>query len=150
MISRRTSSLLAPLLAGWTVVIAACAGERPAPEQPPAAPSARILQPADGDTVVSPDVHVMLGVEGVQVVAATGQRVEGQGHHHLFVDRDLTPPDSVIPAGVAGIVHIGTGATEYTLSGLAPGAHRIIAVLAYGNHVPMAGVASDTVRVVVK
>jgi hypothetical protein len=113
------------------------------------APRAIILQPASGDTV-GPDITVVLGAEGVEVVAADGQRVAGRGHHHLFIDVDVTPTDSAIPAGVAGIVHIGTGATQSTVSGLTPGQHRIIAVLAYGNHVPMEGVGTDTAVVVVR
>ncbi len=63
---------------------------------------------------------------------------------------DAVPAGAAIPAGVPGIVHLGTGAGEWTVSGLAPGEHPIIAVLAYGNHVPMEGVAADTVRVVVR
>ncbi|MBI2401141.1 MAG: DUF4399 domain-containing protein [Gemmatimonadetes bacterium] len=123
----------------WAV--AACGGE----------PAARavILQPADGDTLGS-DVRVLLGAEGVEVVPADGQRVAGRGHHHLFIDTDPSPPGAAIPAGVPGIVHLGTGAGEWTVPGLAPGEHRIIAVLAYGDHVPMEGVATDTVRVVVR
>ncbi|MBI3983207.1 MAG: DUF4399 domain-containing protein [Gemmatimonadetes bacterium] len=108
-----------------------------------------ILQPATGDTVGA-EVRVILGAEGVEVAAADGQRVATRGHHHLFIDADVTPGDAVIPAGVPGIVHIGTGASEATVSGLAPGQHRIIAVLAYGNHVPMEGVGTDTVVVVVR
>jgi hypothetical protein len=110
---------------------------------------AKILQPADGDTVGT-EVRIVLGADGVDVVAADGQRTAGRGHHHLFIDTDPMPPGAMIPAGVPGIVHIGTGADEYTVAGLAPGEHRIIAVLAYGNHVPMEGVATDTVRVVVR
>lgn len=121
--------------------LAACVGEP--------ASRALMLQPADGDTL-GPDVRVVLGAEGVEVVAADGQRVAGRGHHHLFIDTDPTPPGTVIPAGVPGIVHLGTGASEWTIAGLAPGEHRMIAVLAYGDHVPMEGVATDTVRVVVK
>lgn len=108
-----------------------------------------MVQPAEGDSVGS-EVRVVLRAEGVEVVAADGQRVEGRGHHHLFIDTDPTPPGAVIPAGVPGIVHIGTGAGEWTITGLAPGEHRLIAVLAYGDHVPMEGVATDTVRVVVR
>jgi len=120
---------------------AACGGEP--------AVRAIILQPADGDTVGA-EVRVVLGAEGVDVVAADGQPTPGRGHHHLFIDTDPTPAGSVIPAGVPGIVHLGTGAGESTVSGLAPGEHRIVAVLAYGNHVPMEGVATDTIRVVVR
>ena len=137
------------LIAGFPFFLAACGGDRAAERQ--AAPPARamIVQPADGDSV-APDLQVTLGAEGVEVVPADGQRVEGRGHHHLFIDVDPTPADSVIPAGVPGIVHIGTGASGWTVSGLAPGTHRIIAVLAYGNHVPMEGVGTDTVSVVVR
>ena len=123
----------------WAV--AACTGEP--------ASRAVILQPADGDTLGT-EVRVVLGAEGVEVVAADGQRVAGRGHHHLFIDTDPTPPGAPIPAGVPGIVHLGTGVGEWTASGLAPGEHRIVAVLAYGDHTPMEGVATDTVRVVVR
>jgi hypothetical protein len=123
----------------------ACA-ERPSPRVPLA--EVEILAPADGDTV-PPDFVVRLGVTGQKVVPATGIRVEGEGHHHLFVDADLTPADSIIPK-TEGIHHIGSGADSLLLEGLAPGTHRIIARFAYGDHVPMPGVATDTIWVVVR
>jgi hypothetical protein len=148
---RRYPSRLTPVcLAAATVALASCGGERPGQQAAQApAPRAIILQPASGDTV-GPEVRVVLGAEGVEVVAADGRRVEALGHHHLFIDTDVTSTGAAIPAGVAGIVHIGTGAGESTVSGLAPGEHRIIAVLAYGNHLPMVGVGTDTVLVLVK
>jgi hypothetical protein len=126
-------------------VVPACA-DRPAP--PVASAAVHILAPADGDTV-SPDVVVRLGVTGERVVPATGIRVEGEGHHHLFVDADLTPADSTIPKA-EGIYHIGSGADSLLLPGLAPGTHRIIARFAYGDHVPVPEVATDTIWVVVR
>lgn len=139
------------------VAVSCGRGGRGGDEAPPAqagaapamGPRAIIVSPADGDTV-GPEVRVTLRAEGVHVVPADGMRVLGQGHHHLFVDTDPTPAGLPIPAGVPGIVHIGTGDSAWTLSGLAPGAHRLIAVLAYGDHVPMTGVAPDTVRIVVR
>jgi len=146
---RRCSPPASVCMAAATLTVAGCGGDRSSRQAAQApAPRAIILQPATGDTV-GPEVRVVLGVEGIEVVAADGQRVAGQGHHHLFVDTDVTAADAAIPAGVPGIVHIGTGAGESTVSGLTPGPHRIIAVLAYGNHVPMEGVATDTVVVVV-
>lgn len=127
------------------LLVAACAG-RPAPMSETAA--SHILSPADGDTV-PPDFVVRLGVSGERVVPATGMRVEGEGHHHLFVDADLTPADSAIPK-TDGIYHIGSGADSLQLQGLTPGRHRIIARFAYGDHVPMPGVATDTIWVVVE
>lgn len=108
-----------------------------------------ILEPGDG-AVVGPDVRVTLNAVGVQVEPATSTRVPGRGHLHLLVDQDLTTAGQPIPAGVPGIVHMGDGSTEYSLTGLAPGEHQLIAVLGYGNHVPMDRVATDTIRIVVQ
>lgn len=36
-------------------------------------------------------------------------REKGTAHHHLFVDRDLTPQNDTIPPGVTGILHLGQG-----------------------------------------
>jgi hypothetical protein len=133
------------------ILLAACQ-ERPAPPvpaTPPAAtPAEHILSPANGDTV-SANPLILLGVTGEQVVPANGTQVEGEGHHHVFVDADLTPADSAIPK-TPGIYHIGTGADSLRLEGLTPGRHRVIARFAYGNHVPMPGVATDTIWIFVQ
>lgn len=142
-----------PLLA----VAAACApsADRPdstaVPPSPPPAPlaMATILSPAEGDTV-GVDVKVTLGAQGVTIEKATGTRAEGIGHHHLFLDEAPTAADVAIPPASPTRVHLGTGATEHTFRGVAPGPHRIIAVVAYGDHVPMVGVKADTVNIVVK
>lgn len=136
----RISSLL-----GIALLVAACA-DRPGPPAEPAA--TRVLSPADGDTVAS-DFVVRLSVTGAQAVPANGRRVEGEGHHHLFVDADLTPADSIIPK-TEGIYHLGNGADSLPLRGLAPGTHRLITRFAYGDHMPMTSVATDTVWVVVR
>lgn len=125
-----------------SLALAACA-ERPAP---PAA--SHILSPADGDPVPA-EFLLRVSVTGARTVPATGVRVEGEGHHHVFVDADLTPPDSTIPK-TEGIHHLGSGADTLRLSGLASGTHRIITRFAYGDHVPMPGVAPDTIWVVVE
>ena len=133
------------LLLSALLLLAACS-ERGAP--PPVAAAERILSPTEGDTV-SADFVVRLAVTGARVVPANGTRVEGEGHHHLFVDVDLTPADSAIPK-TEGIYHLGNGADSLALQGIAPGPHRLIAQFAYGNHVPMTSVATDTVWFVVK
>lgn len=134
--------------------LAACGGEEGADRgreaAPAEAPRAEIVQPADSDTVIGPELHVMLRASGVIVEPALGERVEGRGHHHLFVDKDVTPPGEAIPKQVDGVIHLGTGAEEFTVKGLRAGKHRMIAVLAYGDHVPMEGVATDTVHLVVR
>jgi len=133
------------LLLAAVLLLAACR-ERPAP--PPVAAAERILSPTEGDTVPA-DFVVRLGVTGARVVPATGTRVEGEGHHHLYVDVDLTPADSAIPK-TEGVYHLGSGADSLALQGVAPGPHRLIARFAYGDHVPMTTVATDTVWIVVR
>jgi len=133
------------LLLAAALLLAACS-ERSAP--PPAAAAERILSPSEGDTVAA-DFVVRLGITGARVVPATGTRVEGEGHHHVYVDVDLTPADSAIPKA-DGVYHLGSGADSLALQGVAPGPHRLIARFAYGDHVPMATVATDTVWIVVR
>jgi hypothetical protein len=48
------------------------------------------------------------------------------------------------------VVHLGKGDTTHAYAGLAPGAHRVIAVLAWGDHVPVEGAVRDTVDFVVR
>ncbi len=127
------------------LLVAACA-DRPGPPAEPAA--SVILSPADGDTVPTEFV-VRLDVTGATAVPATGLRVEGEGHHHLFIDANLPPADSVIPK-TEGIYHIGSGADSLRVQGVTPGTHRIITRFAYGDHVPMPGVATDTIWVTVR
>ena len=67
----------------------------------------KITTPANGATVSGP-VKVTLQATGVEIVPATDER-PGTGHHHLFVDHDLTPVDDTIPRGVTGILHLGRG-----------------------------------------
>lgn len=107
-----------------------------------------ITSPANGATVSGP-VKVVLQASGVEITPATVER-PGTGHHHLFVDHDLTPVDDTIPRGVTGILHLGRGQTEFVLDSLAPGPHRVIAVVANWKHVPLKPLVVDTVRFTVK
>ena len=108
-----------------------------------------ILAPADGMVVSGPGVPVLLAATGVEIVPASEER-EGTAHHHLFVDRGLTPVDDTIPSGVTGIRHLGRGQTEFVLQGLAPGEHTVIALLANWAHVPLRPLAADTVHFTVR
>jgi hypothetical protein len=108
----------------------------------------KIVAPAKGATVSGP-VKVVLQATGVEIAPATVER-PGTGHHHLFVDHDLTPLDDTIPRGVTGILHLGRGQTEFVLDSLKPGPHRVIAVVADWKHVPLKPPVVDTVRFTVK
>jgi hypothetical protein len=108
----------------------------------------KITTPARGATVSGP-VKITLVASGVEIVPATDER-PGTGHHHLFVDRDVTPTDDTIPRGVTGILHLGRGQTEFVLDSLKPGPHRVIAVVADSKHRPLKPLVADTVRFTVK
>ena len=108
----------------------------------------KITSPANGATVSGP-VKVVLQATGVEIVPATVER-PGTGHHHLFVDHDLTPVDDTIPRGVTGILHLGRGQTEFVLDSLKPGPHRVIALVANWKHIPLKPLVVDTVRFTVR
>lgn len=128
---------------------AACAACTPASRKEAAAPAARafVVEPVDGAEVTLP-LTLRLDADGIEVAPADGQRTPGRGHLHLFIDADVTPGDQVIPK-TTQIVHLGSGAKEYTIESLEPGPHRIIVVMADGAHIPIPSVAADTIRVTV-
>ena len=104
-----------------------------------------IVAPLEGAELTGPDVSVRLEASGVTITSADIHE-PGTGHHHLFVDRDLTPLGDTIPAGVPGIIHLGRGQIEFLVEGLEPGEHRVIAIIAEWTHVPLNPPAVDTVR----
>ncbi len=107
-------------------------------------PGAAILSPMPG-IIAGDSVTVQLGATGVTIVPASGTAVSGEAHHHLFVDVDVTPDGEPIPTA-PGIHHLGDGRDTVRIA-LGPGSHRLIAVLATGDHVPLAGARRDTIRV---
>lgn len=126
-------------------------GAAPAAQET-AAPSSnrvRITQPSDGATVDGPEVTVMLDVTGVEIVPA-GDTTGGTGHHHLYLDADLTPADEPVPSVPGSIVHMGDGSASYTFTEVEPGEHRLIAVVADGVHVPLQPWVVDTVTFIVR
>jgi uncharacterized protein DUF4399 len=108
----------------------------------------KITSPKNGTAVAGP-VKVMLQATGIQIVPATVQR-PGTGHHHLFVDHDLTWINDTIPENSPGIIHLGRGQTEFVLDSLKPGPHRIIALVTDWRHIPLNPLVADTVKFTVK
>jgi hypothetical protein len=121
---------------------------------PPAAAtpaaSIEIVEPANGATVTSP-VKVVLRATGVEIVAATDER-PGTGHHHLFIDKDVTAAGDTMPRGVTGILHLGRGQTEFVDStrSIKPGRHRMIAVVGDFRHAPLLPMLADTIEFTVR
>lgn len=114
-----------------------------------AGPRVEIAEPADGDTVTGPSVTVRLVAHGFTVVTA-GDTTANSGHHHLFLDRDLSPAGEPIPAEAGHIIHMGDGSESYTFENVEPGEHRLIAVVGDAVHVPLEPWVVDTVRFVVR
>lgn len=112
------------------------------------APAVSISAPFDGDSVTQP-FTVQLTATGVEVIAATGVSESGKGHHHLVIDGDAPADAAPLPQPPV-VIHIGTGATERVIDSLPPGSHRIIAIFAGGDHVPMTNVKRDTITVIVR
>lgn len=130
-------------LLAWAgpLALAGCAGE-------PEPPSVTIRTPADGAAVPGPHVRVELRARGVEIAPAASRR-SGTAHHHLFIDREPTRPGDTIPSGVSGIVHLDRGETDYIAMGLSRGSHRLIALLADRDHMPLDPPAADTARITV-
>lgn len=110
-------------------------------------PTATIQTPAEGETITGA-VRVTLGAVNVELAPAAENR-PGTAHHHLFLDVDVSPAGVAIPMGAEGITHLGRGQTEWTYDSLSRGPHRIIAVLAGPDHVPLPKGAGDTVNFLV-
>ncbi len=127
------------------------AGRAPAqvPAAPAAAPKVKITAPAPNAVVTGTSVHVTLAATGIEIAPAAEHK-PGTAHHHLFLDTDVSAGDMPIPAGMKGIVHLGKGQTEFTFDSVSAGPHRLIAVLADPNHVPLKPMVADTVRFTVK
>ncbi len=106
--------------------------------------SVQIVEPSSGAVIAVSNVEIVLQAGGIEIAPAADER-PGTAHHHLFVDRDLTPLGDTIPSGVSGILHLGRGQTRFLLREVAPGDHVVIALLADRNHVPLSPAAADTV-----
>jgi len=143
-------NLLTPTLA-LSLLVAACGGDQPEANIPPDdmmsdAPigTVTIQEPANGAEVTGTTVAVSLSVAGFPIVVA-GDMTPGTGHHHLYLDADVTDVTVPVPAVPGSIVHMGDGSSGYTFEDVAPGEHRLIAVVADGAHVPLQPLVVDTV-----
>jgi len=134
-----TSVLLLPLL-----VVACGGGESDAmPEAEEPAGTVTIVTPTEGAQIEGSTVTVQLSTD-VQLLPA-GDMTEGPGHHHLYLDADLTPPDQPVPTVPGEIIHMGDASTSFVFEDVEPGEHRLIAVVADGVHVPLQPWVVDTV-----
>ena len=90
------------------------------------------ISPTDGDTVTNP-VHIVFGIEGMEVAPA-GTDAPHSGHHHILIDAEL--PDLTMPIPASdNYVHFGDGRTETEIT-LEPGEHTLQMLLGDHLHIP--------------
>jgi Domain of unknown function (DUF4399) len=146
--------------------IAAAIGPASA-QQPPTAPAAAaqsdtgqstapagaysyIVNLKNGDTVTSP-FKVVFGLSPNMGVAPSGVEKPNVGHHHLLVDKALSPEEMTQPIMVdEQHIHFGKGQTETTVT-LPPGKHTLQLILGDWTHIPFKPpVQSEVITVTVK
>jgi hypothetical protein len=131
--------------------LAACGpADEPAMEETPPTPamtsgggSVSIIEPADGAEIMGRTVTVRL--ESTVPILPAGDLTPGTGHHHLFLDADVSAAGVPVPTVPGSIVHMGNAASEFRFDSVAPGTHRLIAVVADGVHVPLQPWVVDTI-----
>jgi hypothetical protein len=111
--------------------------------------SVQILSPSEGELIEGNEVVVTLAADGVIILPA-GDTTPGSGHHHLYLDEDLTDPSMPVPTIPGRIVHLGDGSSSYRFEGVEPGEHRLIAAVADFAHFPLVPLVVDTVRFTVR
>jgi Domain of unknown function (DUF4399) len=121
-------------------------GQSPAP----AGAHVYIINLKNGDTVTSP-FKVVFGLSPNMGVAPSGVEKPNVGHHHLLIDKALTPEEMTQPITVdEQHVHFGKGQTE-TMVTLPPGKHTLQLVLGDWTHIPFKPpVQSEAITVTVK
>jgi hypothetical protein len=102
-------------------------------------------------SIHSSPFKVVFGLSPNMGVAPSGVEKENVGHHHLLVDKALTPEEMTQPIMVdEQHIHFGKGQTETTLT-LPPGKHTLQLILGDWTHIPfMPPVQSEIITVTVK
>jgi hypothetical protein len=93
------------------------------------------VSPADGSTVTGPNVEVKLRVDGFTLVDAGSAVKAGEGHAHVFVDRNAVAAGQPIPTDQKDIVHFGKAPYDTRSIELQPGRHTLRAQLGDSSHV---------------
>jgi hypothetical protein len=136
--------------------IAACGGgeadtdtapmsEGPAPE---VSGTVTIVTPANGALINGNQISVTLA-SSVEIAPA-GTMTAGTGHHHLYLNADLTPAAEPVPTVAGSVIHMGDGSSTYVFQDVPAGEYRLIAVVADGLHVPLQPWVVDTVNFTVQ
>lgn len=136
------------------LIVAACGGGEPQSDAMPEASSApaagtvTIVTPANGALINGNEINVTLS-SSVDIQPA-GTMTAGTGHHHLYLNADLTPPDQPVPTVPGSIIHMGDASSSYVFENVPSGSYRLIAVVADGAHMPLQPWVVDTVMFTVQ
>ena len=114
--------------------------------EPEAKPYVFFVEPLEGVILSSP-VHVVMGVEGMEVEPA-GEAKENKGHHHILINGNFIERGVVVPADELNI-HFGKGQTETDLE-LEPGAYTLTLQFADGLHQSYGEAMSASIKVTVE
>jgi hypothetical protein len=117
-------------------------------EETSSAGTVTIVTPTEGALINGSTVTVQLSSD-VPLLPA-GDLTPGSGHHHLYLDAELTGPTEPVPTVPGSIIHMGDASASYVFENVPPGEHRIIAVVADGVHVPLQPWVVDTVSFTVQ
>ena len=113
------------------------------PMEEPAGNSVTIVTPMNGAQIAGTQINVNLS--STVTILPAGDLTEGTGHHHLYLNAELTPADQPVPTVPGSIVHMGDASSSYTFEDVEPGEYTLIAVVADGVHVPLQPWVVDTV-----
>lgn len=107
--------------------------------------SVNIIKPNNGDSLKGP-IEVCMEVKNLEVEPAKMGINEGKGHHHILFSS--LPADLSQPLGKLSVIHMGSGVSCHILN-LSPGKHSLLALFAYGNHVPYDPPVSDKILITI-
>lgn len=127
-------------------VLVACGGDAESdamPEEETGPGTVTIVTPMNGALITGTEINVNLS-STVPIVPA-GDLTEGTGHHHLYLNAELTAAGVPVPTVPGSIVHMGDASSTYTFTDVEPGEYTLIAVVADGVHVPLQPWVVDTV-----
>lgn len=106
-----------------------------------------IITEPENMTQVSNPFKVCMAAEGLIVEPTDDHPYEGRGHHHILFSS--LPKDLTLPLKKKEGIHLSKGQQCVSLE-MEPGKHVIIALFAYGDHVPYNPPISDRILVTVR
>jgi len=107
--------------------------QMPAMAEVPANAKIFFVNLKDGQSVTSP-LKIEMGAEGIKVDSAKAGLKLASGHHHLLVDIDSIPANTMVPAtDSVHHYHFGNAQTSATVK-LTPGKHTLVLQFADALH----------------